>query len=94
MARLLNSGDVRMRIRQRLLIYRERSVVEGLDLGVATLIMIQAGEVVESQSDFWMFGSKGLLLDHKGTFEEGLGLGVATLGLIQAGEVVQLWAME
>jgi hypothetical protein len=64
---------------ERLLVDREGALEERLGVGIAALIGVQHGEVVEVGGDVGMVRSERLLVDRDGAFEERLGVGIAAL---------------
>jgi hypothetical protein len=68
---------------------RWRDFADTLRLGVATLGVVQPGQVVERSADIGVIEAERLLIDRAAALVEGLGLGVATLGVVQPGQVVE-----
>src|SRR5258708_1935505 len=83
---------------QRLIADRERALGERLRLGIAGLILVQQGQVVEADGGVWMVRSQHLIADRERAFEERFGLGIAALSLVQRGQIVEargdLWMLR
>ena len=50
---------------ERLLVDRERALVQRLGLGIAALVVVQLGEVVEVDADIRVVGAERLLVDRQ-----------------------------
>jgi hypothetical protein len=74
---------------ERLLADCQCAFVERLGLGVAALLVVEQGQVVEAGGDSGMIGPQRLLVDCQRALVERLGLGVATLRAIELGQVVE-----
>ena len=74
---------------QRLLADGEAALEERLGLGVAALVLVQPGQVVERGAHVGVVGPQRLLADGEAALVERLGLGVAALGPVQPGQVVE-----
>ena len=77
---------------ERLLADRQRSLVQRLGVGVATLILVERSQVVQRIRDIGMIGTEGFLLDRQRSLIQRLGLGVATLILVELSQIVQRFA--
>ncbi len=64
---------------ERLLVDRQRPLVERLGLGVAALVIIELSQIVQRQRNNGMIGPERLFFDRQRPLAERLGLGVAAL---------------
>ena len=74
------AADIRVVGAERLLVDRQRALVQRLGLGIAALGAIQLGEVVEVGADIRVVGAERLLVDRQRALVQRLGLGIAALG--------------
>ncbi len=55
-------------------------LVQGLGLGVFTLIVVEQGQVVQTRRHIRVLGPQGFLQDGQGALDQWLGLGILALG--------------
>ena len=72
-------SDIGMIGTERFLSDRQRSLVERLGVGVATLVIVKHRQIVQRRSDIGMIGTERFLSDRQRPLEERLGVGIATL---------------
>ncbi len=74
---------------KRLLVDRQRPLVERLGLGVLALDAVKLRQVIEARGYQGVLRPKRLLQDRERAFVEWLGLAVAALGVIDQRQVVE-----
>src|ERR1700738_2052715 len=74
---------------ERLLVNRQRTLVERLGVGVAALVVIEQRQIVQRRRDLGMIAPECLLVNGQRTLVQRLGVGVAGFAAIQLSQIVQ-----
>ena len=81
--------DVRMIRPKRTLADRERAAIQRLGIGIALLVLVEAGKIVERTRDVGMIRSQRLFADRERALDRRFGIGVAAEIAIDLANVVQ-----